>query len=470
MIAPDPAHWARALSVNRGAADSRAARFRRELGLALDRSAVMSGHQPGFWHAGILAKRLACAHAARLWSASAAWVVVDHDEVDVGGLRYPAIAPDGGLSARVWRAGPPGAPGVAACAMPAFAPAWLPATADVPASARAGLERARAALERAQAGAANAARQVALAAEEVAATIDVGTAAVPPTTSRPHTHHPPHTLIHASDIARTALFGELLERMRADPHRCHEAYNAGVAAAPGAGLAALARDAARNRIELPLWRLGADGVRARVWADEFKAGANGQGGTLLPRALLLTGLMRLAGCDLFIHGTGGAGADGGGGYDRATEAWFGAWLGEALAPVATASATLLLPLLDRDPVTREEASAARSATHRARHAPGQLGEWGGQRAKHALAAQIAREVRRPVRAALYRRLHALLAEVRSAHATRLRALQERAAERAARADADALAADRTWPFVLHAGTDLADLAARVRSALEGGGA
>ena len=39
----------------------------------------------------------------------------------------------------------------------------------------------------------------------------------------------------------------------------------------------------------------------------------------------MTGLMRLAGCDLFIHGTGG------GAYDLVTEEWLGSWMGWTLA-------------------------------------------------------------------------------------------------------------------------------------------
>ena len=40
----------------------------------------------------------------------------------------------------------------------------------------------------------------------------------------------------------------------------------------------------------------------------------------------MTGMARLAACDLFVHGTGG------GIYDTITEAWFREWLGVELAP------------------------------------------------------------------------------------------------------------------------------------------
>ena len=71
--------------------------FRSALGLPDDRAVVMTGHQPVFWHAGILAKYFAAEALADRESALgrqaiAAWCVPDHAGASPGRVAYPAPA------------------------------------------------------------------------------------------------------------------------------------------------------------------------------------------------------------------------------------------------------------------------------------------------------------------------------------------------------------------------------------------
>ncbi len=443
-IRPEPRAWGAALSVNRAATNPAAHLFRRQLGLPTEVPIVMSGHQARFWHAGILAKHFATLHAAAAHHAHPAWVVVDQEEADFLDLRFPTRDATGALGEGRYRIVPAAmtAPEITALAVPAFDPEPLPASLSAAAcnAITPALQRTRDALLRHRA-CASAAEQVARAAADLAA---------------PFTRAQLPTLLFASRLARTTLLGELVQRMSANPAACHTAYNAALAATPRTGIAPLAADTARDRLELPLWHIDASGHRRRAWSTDLNTC---DVRSLAPRALLLTGLLRLAACDLFVHGLGG------GGYDHATELWFAAWLGESLAPTAVATATLLLPLLDHPPTAPADIARARWAAHHARHSPVALAQWGAEQEKRALATRIARTPLRRVRAALFARMHALLADVRAAHTTRLADLAARADTLAARAATERLAADRTWPFMLHSEHSLARLSELIAARL-----
>src|SRR5262249_17086407 len=154
----------------------------------------------------------------------------------------------------------------------------------------------------------------------------------------------------------------------------------------------------------------------------------------------------LAGCDLFIHGTGGIA------YDRASTLWLTAWLttdATHLAPTAMATATLLLPL-GVDPVTPDQVARARWRAHHAAHTPAHPADHPAQRRKLELVGAIARAPRRShARADLFRSLHDLLTQSRAARTDRFTHLRAQSVDLLARAREGALAADRTWPFPLH---------------------
>ena len=170
----------------------------------------------------------------------------------------------------------------------------------------------------------------------------------------------PWPIVFASQLSGWACFGEWVNRMMADPHTCVRAYNQAVHEQPHSGMAVLRCD--ESRVELPLWLMSWDKPRLRVFADRSDSGfvlLDEQRRTvdvasalsavatsrLVPRALLLTALLRSAGCDLFVHGKGGEH------YDPVMERWWELWQPQPLAPMATVSADLHLsfdvPVNDR---------------------------------------------------------------------------------------------------------------------------
>lgn len=451
-IAPAPAAWSAALSAPATPLDSLAARTREELGLPTDRPVVLSGHQAAFWHAGIAAKWLALG-LLEPRGVAIGWVVVDQDPEDLSVLRYPA-AEESGWKSRRWVVGPESlsralAADCAPARLGAFEPAAVPGATDDVASVGAGLAAVRAALE-ARRGEGSAAEQVARATSDLLGPLG-----------------PTPSLVWATRLARTAGFGWLLEQMRRDPMGCVKAYNAAVGRRPGARVAPLRADGERGRAEMPLWTIDpASGARGRIWSDEL---ATADVTRLAPRGLAMTAFLRLFACDLFVHGLGGAGADGRGGYDAVTADWIGAWLAKPLAMTATVTGTLLLPLSDRAPVTDAQLSRARWLAHHARHSPKLLAEPGAQAAKQALVALLA-DRRRPraERAEMFSRLQALLDDVRAAHGPQLVALAAQADALGTRRREDALAADRTWAFPLHSGAALTALRERLAFAMRSG--
>lgn len=464
-IQPPPAGW-REMLARRSAADPRSRAFREALRLPLDRPVIASGHQATIWHAGIMAKYVAVAHACDVLGAAPLWVVVDHDPEDFTTLAAPARVPapgggtggDGGRGERLVRrevrlvseeiaallAGgcAPGGIGPVPVRDPAAALgdalAEGSATAALPGVAEA-VARIGRALSDAAAGTRSAAEQVAAATAALIAPI------LDPVKPLP--------TIMASSLARTEFFGWLVGMMRDDPMACARAYNAAAAESPDARIALLATRTGRGGngpepVELPLWHVRpGDPIRRRVWSSDLASIPRQE---LAPRALLLTGLLRLAGCDLFVHGTGGGGADGASGYDAITERWFAEWLGMPLAPTATVTATLTLPLLDaRDPApTRADAARARWRAHHARHDGAFLGpEAAG--AKSAALGVIAATRDRSARRQAYAAMHRALAAARSARAGAMADLAREADRVAARAADGEVARDRTWPFPLH---------------------
>jgi len=424
--------------------DDQARAFRRELGLPADRPVVMTGHQATWWHPGVLAKFLATAAAGEgADDIATAWIVPDQDEAAHSALAAPVRVADDHDCCRLVRAqlrvAPQVGPGVAAASAEPFAP---PQRLDWPGEpalpcVRQGAEAVVEALRSAKTSAATAAVQVAQALRLLAAELV----------------ELPQPLF-ASRLLGTALGRRLIGRMTEDPAACAAAYNEAVAAQPEAGIAPLRR---RGEVwELPLWRLRPGSPRERVFADQLAAIPPEE---LAPRAILMTGMLRLAGCDLFVHGLGGER------YDGTAEEWFEQWLGVSLAPRAVASATLQLPFDDSDGRVRwKDVQRAAQRAHSAWHNPGLVGDAAAQAHKQALVERI-RELREAGRGAeaqdLFRELHALLAEHRQKHAQALAQLEAEARELRARFASLDVVRDRTWAFPLHPPGALEQLRERI---------
>jgi hypothetical protein len=452
-IAPDAERWRSLLGAWKPSDE--AAAFRRELGLPTDRPVVMTGHQAQLWHPGILAKYLAADAFARSMSpgggAATAWLLVDQDVNAPAAVRVPvrAASGDGAADARalrveVWAADGGGAGGgedVPTGRRPAFRPAALPVLEPGERYAAAGvgpgLARIRAALER-HAGAGSAAAQVGAAVGELLEPLLPGRGITVPSLA----------------LSRTALFAGVVERLRRDPAACTRAYNAAVAAHPRERVGLLKDD------ELPLWAMGQElgAVRRRVTVTSLSETPVEH---LAPRALLMTGLFRMAGCDLFIHGTGGGGAGGHDGYDRITEAWLGEWLGSTLAPSAVVTATLRLRIAHAGP-DAGELRRRRWAWHRAIHDPALLGDGAAAARKREFVERIRREREAEGGGdprAEYKRMHAFLEEVRAEHAAGLDELRAAAAGAAAGLGDAEIAAERAWAFPLYEDDQLEGLRA-----------
>lgn len=430
-IEPAPGVWESLISARRGAQHEHAATFRAEMGLPTDRPVILSGHQADIWHPGILVKRFAAEVAAAKVGGAAGWIVVDQDSHALADIRYPVSNADV-LSVRRWEALPRANVLAQAeaplCAIPAERPAPLPAPErGVPDFVAAGLERIHRALAE-HAEERSAARQVAAAALESLAPVAT-----------------PLQRLYATDLARTTLFNWLLERMREDPRRCAEAYNRAVEAHPEARIAPLRLE---PNVELPLWiitRGGAGPKRTRAAAATLRDAAPG---TIAPRALFMTAILRLAGCDLFIHGSGG------GVYDTITDDWIRDWLGLELAPTAVVTATLLLPLDARIPPPEEIDKAAWRA-HHALHDPSLLGDAAAAARKTELVARIKElKKRNEDPAPVFAELQDLLRRVRHEHERDLLKLDRAAANARSLRNQAAIAHDRTWAFPLYPPEDL----------------
>ncbi len=397
----------------------RLSEFRRSLGLPIDLDVVMTGHQPVLWHCGILAKYLVASLLNR-YDYFSAWLVVDQDEVKPSVFEYPARLTDGSIE----RATMDLDQGVF--------PDWLPPAGEC---VRAGIERALR-LWREHRGEATPARRIARVMEALLA--EIGLRA---------------PIIFATDLAKTAYFQRWVDAMVADARGCVEAYNAAAAAHPTAGIRVL--EDVGDRVELPLWEMNKAGTgRTRVMSDQI---ARVDRTRLAPRALLQTAVLRAGACELFIHGTGGAGGDDGDGYDLVMEDWLRAWRPEPLrediesmAPMAMVTATRFLPLPGGgEAVTRAQAEWARQAARRARHDPLLVGDAIDAERKRAFAGRLARrDTTRLERAAEFRSMHAMLAEYRAARAAELAAMDEKAATLTRVAGEWAIRFDRTWSWPL----------------------
>jgi len=420
-------------------ASAESARFREQLGLPTDTPLVMTGHQPTLWHAGILAKYFAADSAASGADGHPVWLVADQDAVDPFELRIPVMDRNRGLRTEKLRLGPNPPSGVAASTLPAAQISTITIPDGAPDPVRSGAERLISAL-RAHEAAPNAAAQAAHAIADLLRDLGLHGA-----------------LLFATRLAATDLFAIFLERLRNDPAGSALAYNMAAANRPHAGVGPLELDEIHNRVELPLWRIRPGARRERVFAQDLGSIPACE---LAPRALMMTAILRLAGCELFIHGSGGAE------YDLVTEDWLRAWLGQELAPSALATATLRLPLECETP-SNTDVDRAVWVAHHARHDPSVLGlnELASQ--KRAYVERIHDLQERGVDPAPeFQRMQRFLRDCRARHSSEITELDRQAEILARNAGQREIADDRTWAFSLHGRESLDALRAEIQARFE----
>lgn len=437
------------------AVDSLVASTREQLGIGSWRGAA-TGHQPTFWHGGILAKAVCASMLSRASGQGWLHLIADHDAADPGAVPYPARKEPESIRRATAHFDAPAGTGVAASAIDAGSVRECALACPLPpasASVAARLDEVSAAL-----AATDASRGAAWRTATANFGLLHGAGAL----------EPPSHMISASGLLCTALGRACAERIADDPEACARAFNDALTLAP--------RAASRLRVdgdasEVPLWEVDGRGVRIRIGGLRLRAllrdGALDVRGSaqdraagrrvLLPRAFLATGIVRALGIH-FVHGTGGEA------YERAGDAWWRAALARSLPPFWVATADLRFAAGSFGLRDGEE---QRALSWRAAWVdPMRLD---GVPRDPAMARAAAEIGALPRRSALRRQAFAAM----RAHVDALRI--ERSAELDALASADAArrshhasvdaATDRGYPAVLHGAEALAGLAALVADAV-----
>ena len=404
---------------------------------------IATGHQAQFWHPGILAKDVAMRIACDQLGAAPLHLVVDHDTHEALTLALPQVTDDR-LAIRTLRL--------------ADHHLEVPTGYHPPVDVEAVMRKLRDA---------NDARLEpfvdAWSSLPDCRTLAQQVAGVAAHLWQPYVGEIP--LGWVSDMIQQAPFKELVEAMLDDAPACVRAYNAAVRAHPLAGIGPL--QIGREWIELPLWAVSWNAPRRRVYADVadrkpllvFEDGqeVDRQTFDLAPRAMSLSAAMRSFGCDLFIHGKGGDI------YDQATQAWWEAWQGQPLGPMAMATADLYLDF----EVPVAQGDTLRDAVWFAHHLPHNLDRQAGavDPRKRELLEHMDDDRDRWRRRAAFKQLHAINARLAREHPKRLEQADRQLAQaRLGVANRD-IAAKRDWCFALYPESELRSLIASMQSSL-----
>lgn len=267
-------------------------------------------------------------------------------------------------------------------------------------------------------------------------------------------------IVMTSDLPVMPGYQAMVDAMLRDARACVTAYNKAVDQHPDAGIAKLL--VGRDRVELPIWAVAQGQMRQRVFADladsepwlVFDSGEqiDPQQYKLLPKAVMLTAVMRRLVCDLFIHGTGG------GVYDQITDAWWQTWRGETLASRAVATADLYL---DFDVPVADAQQFARAQWYR-KHLPHNVdralkldGELAA--AKRDILAHMDDDRDKRRRKAAYRKLHQINRELVRQHPDALAAADEKLTRARVGLANARIARKRDWCFALYRDDQLAAL-------------
>lgn len=397
---------------------------RRALKLPDSRPIVATGHAPMHWHPGILAKFMAMRVLAQEQQATPLVLNIDTVAGDPGLIEVPFLDADGlpcSSTIRLFDSNPELALGM----QPATEPAgleWLAGLADF------NLEPFEKLSEAIRSGSSD----LSLASQLMRAQLHL---------ARRWAGRP--TVLGASRLLKTSCGQWLLERMQRDAVRCVQAYNNAVSVDPDAGIRPL--DMAAG--ELPLWDIRSNERRTARRQDLDEA-------NLLPKALVITAIMRLAGCDLFVHGTGGAR------YDALMEGWIRQWLGLEVMPFMVVTADVRLPMPGLEAISRLGQSLV-SRGRRAYHDPESIeeaAEGPGPKKREALASIESAPRGSDQRREAFASMHQTLATMRDDKRESSPAIAGRVR------DARRTTARRDWDFFFHPEDTLDQLAEDVEEA------
>ena len=411
-----------------------------------------TGHQPGFFHAGILAKFLVADAASDALGASNSWLhfLSDADAVDPFRLDLPVETAEGSIRRATARLATSSSrnPATAVCTLGAANPIDFEA---VQASLKQPIASPRAektlalALESlgTNADSRNAAEQAGKAAEE---------AMLPRVRKSAQ-------IISALDLVASPIGRWASAKILGDPERCAITFNAALVVAPHSARV-LKVDGESS--EVPFWGVGVDGSRQRIDAQEARR-REAQGKPLLPRAFLASGLMRLH-ADLFVHGTGAAT------YERAGNKWWSEFFGIDMPPFAIASATLHCSRAALG-IPLRAVTGTKMNYRAAWWNPRLLTESSAATAlgmdRNKFLQLIASAPRKSAeRRRAYQDLNAMIDRERVDAAIPLETLRSHENFHALALREEALMRDRTWPFLLNETSDLDSLAGEIRARVQ----
>ena len=258
---------------------------RASLQLPTDKPIVIVGHQPTFFHPGILAKFIAANRLAKQIDGVLVFLVVDHHKAAAGEIQTPVLGDH--LSVHTNTV--------------AMIDSSIAMKDQLRVETMEIFEPFTTALQTSSGE--NASMQFANAIVNVMSPwVDV------------------HHIITASDLLYSEFGITIVSEMNVHPSLCIESYNDAVEQFPECDIPTLTDD------ELPLWQGPTNSKTITSTQD------------LRPRALLLTLLARLVACDVFVHGTGGER------YDQCMEQWCKQWLGVTPCNATMATATLQLQM------------------------------------------------------------------------------------------------------------------------------
>ncbi len=380
---------------------------------------ILSGHQPSFYHPGILAKRCALEALAGRDQVGCSWLVVDQDVNEPGSIEFPDLDDRGRLARRLWRA-LPSAPGVPTCHRRITTITPPPRVSKkLPGSIQDGLNRMHQAMVESEGD---------MVSERVAAANESLLA---------DWFKTPCRLIRASTLLESEHARELLEHIRSEPIECARIWNEAVRMVPRSARELRVNTRTLEETEVPVWSIDPnDGTRRPGTLRDLTEGLKGDR-VILPRAFLMTAIVRSAGFRAMIHGTGG------GRYEAVTDHWARAFLGLELAPITVVSGTVTLPLEAWTPDT--SLLPAPGALRRLEHDP-----WPDAHHKRRLVEAISNAPHgSDQRRRLYAELHEARLEQASVISERIQKLRDDTRGLDEAMKSRDLAGDRTWAWPLH---------------------
>ncbi len=407
---------------------------------------VATGHQASWWHAGILAKYFATQSFANAIRADAiVELTVDQDANDPSTVQYPDTDTDEIYHNNSCHLYPHAKKGI---------PLALQSASSVlpDASAPEIVQSISNALNDAYLGATQNRAQQITSANAILRHISYDN--LPCNTMRSidkdDLSQTSRLALFATQLTQTDLWKSLLQYIVQDPIQAVQTYNRAVSLYPDAGMQTLRLGTNQSDdIELPLWAVS-QSSQLRQPATLQDLTSNDPEIMLWPRAILMTAMMRLAVCDLFVHGLGG------GVYDKVAEQWFQDWLGVMLSPMTVVSATMLLDL-ELAPTTSEQAAHARWWVH---HFKSNLDRYIPDAASYGatklmLLNTIANAPRKSAkRATAYHKLRALQDTLVHKYRSEIADISIKAHIAAIAVQSNQVLSDRTWAFPFHAASDL----------------